>query len=160
VITQRRLRELIYYDPVTGIITCIKARRSKVRPGQIHGSKMKSGYIEMRIDGVRGLAHRFAWFYMYGVWPKEIDHINGDKSDNRRINLRDVSRTINNANSHKLRKKNKSGVRGVSWFSRDGLWRATIYINKRAKNLGHFKTIEEAAKARRDAELNVYGGLA
>lgn len=88
-----------------------------------------------------------------------IDHINGDKLDNRRVNLRVVTPQINQVNRKQLSKSNRSGVRGVGLTSasRKNPWRAQIMVNRKAIHLGLFPTLDEALAARRDVELRYFG---
>lgn len=81
-LTQERLKELLKYDPETGLFTWI-SRKPKVKLNTIAGYKTKRGYILIGVDRVYYFGHRLAFFYMTGQWPKEvIDHINCIKSDN------------------------------------------------------------------------------
>ena len=110
------------------------------------------GYRQVAIFGQYYLAHRLIWLYHYGAWPKgEIDHVNGDRSDNRLENLRDVPRKINGRNQRKL-DANTSGHTGVSWCKQTGKWRATIKVDYRNLHLGRFSQISNAIAARKDAE--------
>lgn len=121
----------------------------------------KEAFIWLRSDGYYGgsvfdvklLAHRVAWALHFGEWPEgQIDHENGCKTDNRLENLRVVSNAENAMNS-KLREDNKSGIPGVWWAEDRQKWCAQIGGSKgRRKSLGRFDTLEEAAKARRQAE--------
>lgn len=111
-----------------------------------------TGYRRGRIFGKNYLAHRVIWAIHYGEWPKlHIDHINGNKLDNRIENLRDVDNSENQRN-HPLRKNNKSGVVGVSWDSGCLRWKSQICINGRNTYLGVFKNFEDAKECRRLAE--------
>lgn len=121
------------YDPDTGLFH----RRKTGKPA---GSKTAQGYTELWVAGARVYAHRVAWFMSYGDWPEhEVDHINGDRSDNRIANLRDVTRSMNRQNTHKP--KGKSGIVGVEF--KDGRWIARFM----GKHLGCFKTAEAAKDA-------------
>ncbi len=89
-----------------------------------------------------------------------VDHINGNKLDNRRDNLRIVTPNTNQANRHKLNRNNRSGIRGVCFNPGNSPfrpWKATIYANYRTVNLGYFETIEEAAAVRKLAEPLYFG---
>ena len=110
--------------------------------------------IEITIFDRNRFAHRLAWFMHYGEWPKdEIDHINGDATDNRIENLRDVS-TKENGRNKSIHVNNTTGVTGVS--KRNGKFRATIKVDGKSKELGLYDTLEAAAAARKEAEIK-YG---
>ncbi len=99
-ITHSRLTELICFDPATGIFTWKENRGGMRFAGKPSGHKKTNGYIEITVGGWRYLAHRLGWFFVHGSWPvNDIDHINGDRSDNRIVNLRDVLPTDNLQNS-------------------------------------------------------------
>jgi hypothetical protein len=140
-ITQKRLRELLSYDPETGVMLW-RVSRGKAKAGQIAGNPTR-GYLQLMVDGHATFVHRFIWLYVHGKWPDgNIDHIDGDRSNNRLVNLRDVSQAINIQNERKPRSNNKSGFLGVS--ANRGLWKAEISITGKTKFLGRFKTPEEA----------------
>jgi hypothetical protein len=86
-----------------------------------------------------------------------VDHINGDKLDNRRANLRVVSPSVNQANRRRRHPRNTSGVRGVGLFQGGPKWRAQITVDRKVRHLGLFDTLEEAAEARRIAEIEAWG---
>lgn len=110
-----------------------------------------NGYRVGRVHGVRYKAHRMAWLLVHGHWPTDcIDHINGDRSDNRIANLRDVPKAVNARNA-KRRVNCTSGATGVHWNRARQKWRAIIHYDKRCIHLGLFDTIEEAVSARRAA---------
>lgn len=101
-------------------------------------------------------AHRVAWLLVHRVWPSaDVDHINGDRADCRIVNLRDVSRGENLKNQ-RLSPRNTSGVCGVLFHKETQKWRAEIKVNGRNRHLGLFKTIDEAAAARKAANVT-YG---
>lgn len=117
--------------------------------GSLTGHKL--GYIY----GIRFGAHRVAWAIHYGKWPDgEIDHINGDTSDNRICNLRDVSHHENMMNK-RTTKRNKSGINGVSWIKDRKKWYASIRYNGKTISLGKYDDKFEAARARKAAELKL-----
>lgn len=110
------------------------------------------GYLRGRILGSSYLAHRVVWALHYGEWPKHsIDHINGDKADNSIGNLRDVS-TQENARNAKLSAANKVGKVGVSYHKNNKNFSSRIVVDGKQIHLGSFKSIEDAAKARAEAE--------
>ena len=142
-ITAERLRELLEYDPETGIFRWLARPSNCVHIGDIAGSKTAKGYIELKADGIRFYAHRLAFVFMTGELPPEdTDHINGNKSDNRWANLRAVSRQVNMQNLRKANKNNQNGLLGVK--SRGNRFTATIMIDGKSKWLGTYDTPEEA----------------
>jgi hypothetical protein len=113
---------------------------------------MDKGYRRGSLAGRTTFAHRVVWKMAYGSEPEHIDHINGDRADNRLINLRAVTRTQNNRNA-KRRRDNTTGVTGVKWHKANRKWVAVIKNNGKDKYLGSFLTIEEATEARKKAAL-------
>ena len=151
------LRQTYDYDPLTGVFTRKKKWGSKL-PGSPVGGLSQYGYVQLAFNGRTHTAQRLAWLYVYGVWPVgDVDHINRNRADNRIVNLRELSRVDNLANSG-ARKRSQSGVKGVSLRPlRNGrrpkkAWRADIMVNGNRTFLGNFYTIEDAAKARNLAE--------
>jgi hypothetical protein len=132
------LTRLLHYDPESGIWKRISNGR---RIGSVDGTR--SGYVIISLFGKCYRAHRLAWFYMTGRWPRQIDHRDRVRSNNKRTNLREASQSQNNANSIR---PNKSGYKGVTWCRSSKKWRAVIKINKKNKILG-YKTTPEAAHA-------------
>ena len=153
-LTQERLKELLHYNPETGVFTCL-VRRARLDVGSVVGSRHNRGYVQLQLDGKKYLAHRLAWLYTHGQWPQlEIDHIDRNRANNRIANLRDVSSTTNNFNTCTPR-NNTSGVKGVRWFAPARRWQARIGLNGREICLGYFRHFEDAAAARRTAEQKV-----
>jgi len=151
-LTQARLKELLNYDPETGVFTN-KVRRSQMSVGAIAGTKTVYGYWQLWLDGKTVKAHRVAWLYVYGSWPEQqIDHIDGNPLNNRIKNLRDVSPLINQQNQHRVRKSNTSGYPGVSWHKSTQRYRASIRVDGRSRHLAHFDTPEEAYDAYLEAK--------
>lgn len=137
--TQHRLKELLSYDPDTGIFTWIK------RSNNTAGAVDAYGYTVIRIDTVLYKAHRLAWLYMHGEFPAgNLDHINQVKSDNRIDNLRVVSQSQN--------MQNLAGVKGISWDKTRAKWCARIKVMYKDIYLGRFINKDDAIAARKAAE--------
>ena len=152
-LTQAKLKEVLHYDPDTGLFVWIKktSHASRIKFGQVAGT-MKNGYVNITIYGTRHLAHRLACLYVNGSFPENcVDHENHVKDDNRWFNLREATHQDNMRNIA-LRGNNKSGINGVGW--RDDLqkWHARIVNNKKSVHLGYFSNIKDAAEARKIAE--------
>jgi hypothetical protein len=134
------LRDRFSYDKETGIITRVKGNRR----GPL--STMRKGYLYVQVLKRDFYAHRVAWFLSYGYWPtKYIDHIDGDKTNNRLFNLREADPTQNQWNAH-TRRDNATGFKGVS-LKQSGKWQASITIEGRYITLGTFASPEEAHQA-------------
>lgn len=115
----------------------------------------QKGYVIIELYNKKCRAHRIAWQMSGRPWTGEqIDHINGDKSDNRISNLRCVS-NAENAKNAKIGSRNKSGVVGVCWIERDARWAAHIQVNGKTKNLGMFQSFTDACRARKTAEAEL-----
>jgi hypothetical protein len=144
-LTQERLKELLHYDPETGIFTWKKLRTGPKR--SVAGSVTTKGYRSISVDGRPTLAHRLAWLYIHGCMPsKQIDHANGVRDDNRLVNLRDVDGCENSQNVK--RSAPSSGFTGVYPVHSGGRYFATIASKGRGSiYLGTFATPEEAHQA-------------
>lgn len=124
--------------------------------GRRAGSVGKIGYRILSVGLKRMPAHRVAWAIFYGEWPKlQIDHIDGDRGNNRIANLRQVSPAENQKNMRRYA-TNTSGVSGVYLHKASGLWHGVLSINRRPVSIGYFKTIDQAAVAMRIARAK-YG---
>lgn len=145
------LRELLAYDPETGVVTWRVARprgRWKIHPGSVAGGVQAFGYRQICVKRNRIAAHWIAWAFTHGVWPTEIDHINGVRDDNRIGNLREVTRSQNNRNM-KLFRVSTTGVNGVCRHGQRGKpYKAYGKVDGKLVSLGYFDTLEEAAAAR------------
>jgi hypothetical protein len=142
-LTATRLRELLHYDPETGVFTWAVSAGTACA-GAVAGSLNNRGYRAIMIGRRYYAAHRVIWLWMTGEWPKhEIDHINMDKGDNRWANLREATHSQNNANSSTYA-NNSSGFKGVHWFKRHRKWQAGIRINGKKTHLGYFDTPHQA----------------
>ena len=152
-LTQDRLKELLHYNPETGLFI-----RKSLKIGNISGYINRDGYRRIRVDYKAYSAHRLVWLYVYGLFPKDqIDHINGIKDDNRLINLRECNRSENNQNVVSSR-SSTSKYLGVSWSKQNNKWRADIKINNKNKYLGYFDIEEDAfaAYCKAKAELHKF----
>ena len=159
VLTLDSLKRQVNYNPYSGKFTW-RSARSGVPHGSEAGCPNSLGYVRITILRRSYYAHRLAWFYMTGDWPKHsIDHINSDPSDNRWSNLRAATHSQNLMNIA-LRSDNTSGTKGVSWHKQMKKWRAFITVDGRMKHLGLFDCIEEAAKARQLAAEKMHGPFA
>ncbi len=158
--TSDRLHQLLDYDTKSGVFTWNVSVNSRANAGDVAGCINGQGYRQIKIDGRPYLAHRLAWLCETGNWPKEcIDHVNGDRADNRFENLREATNSENQRNARKHR-DNSSGFKGVSWQSRDCRWQARIQVNKKCKYLGLFDTKESARAAYLAAAMKLHGSFA
>ncbi len=151
------LHKRLRYEPETGKLfwrDCEETHRSGRASAnkEAFTSKTKHGYLHGSIDKKKLYSHRVAWAIYYGDWPREqVDHISGDRSDNRICNLREVSNK-ENAKNRALMPNNKSGVCGVYWCKANRNWTASIKINGKNKHLGSFSSIHDAKDAREAAQ--------
>ncbi len=147
-LTAARLREVLHYDPATGIFTWVRPTGRRAKIGDAAGSAEGRGYWAIRIDCERYKAHRLAWLYQYGEWPLgDLDHINGDKRDNRIANLREASRSTNIQNLRAAKSHNSSGFLGVILDRSKKTakrYTARIVHNGKQHSLGYYNTPEEA----------------
>jgi hypothetical protein len=156
-LTAERLRELLNYDPETGVFTWRVSRRATARPGSVAGTITPKGYRNIWIGG-NYRAHRLAWLYVHGKWPDhEIDHIDGNRANNAIANLRDVTRSVNHENLRCARSDNAHGLLGVS-PSKGKRWKTSITVNGKWQHLGTFKTPEEAHAAYLEAKRRLHVG--
>ena len=149
------------YDPNTGLFYWNSPRaNNKIQAGDTAGSLHPTGYVKLSFTyecKVRSIhAHRLAYYMTYGNLPRVIDHINGNGSDNRIENLREVTQSENRMNA-RVRSDNASKVTGVYYRKDCDKWRAEITKDGNRSHLGFFKTKEEAVRARKDAEKELFG---
>lgn len=146
-LTQEELKEHLHYDPDTGIFTRLISMSNSVQVGDIAGHTDKTtGYNRIFISNFSYRSHRLAWLYMYGKFPANfIDHIDGDRVNNKIVNLRQVSNQENSYNHRKCNSNNSNGFLGV--FKCGNKFRACIVVNQQKIHLGSFNTPEEAHQA-------------
>lgn len=145
------LTSILSYNPDDGVFKWKKSIGQRVKVGETAGWIDKStGYVSIKINNVNYKAHVLAWFYIHKKMPKYVDHINHVKSDNRLINLRDVSHEENHKNKS-LSSNNTSGVCGVYFRKTDNKWTAQIKVNGKSKYLGIYTNKEDAISARIEA---------
>jgi hypothetical protein len=155
--TQERLKELLHYDPDTGLFTWIKSTNTSIKINSVAGGKTSRGYTQIRADKKLYLARRLAWLYVYGNFPESfLDHVNEKPSDNRISNLRLATHQENGHNKSTPNKNNTSGFLGVIWQKPNKKWLAQIRINGKRKHLGLFNTPEEASEAYKAAKRNLH----
>lgn len=150
----QELKEHFSYNPETGIFTN-KKNRHNTKKGKKSGWTTKDGYKRLKYKYKTYGLHRLAWYFCYGYWPKEIDHIDQNKSNNKITNLREV---LHETNSHNLPKRitNTSGIMGVSWNKQwNGGWIIRINSNGKRKYLGFTKDFFEACCIRKSAEIKL-----
>lgn len=155
-LTQERLKEVLTYDPETGNFY----RNSPIsRWSSSPAGSTTKGRIYIFIDKKLHLAHRLAFLYMTGSFPKnQVDHINGDQSDNRWINLRDVTQQENLENKHRAKESSSTGVLGVQVNNKCNSYMARITSKGVVYYLGSFPSIEEASKVYLEAKQKLHKG--
>lgn len=158
-ITQNELKELLEYNVDTGIFTW-KINKSPMRSGNIAGSVAKDRYTNIQINKKIYKAHRLAWLYVYGSFPNKcIDHINGNRSDNKISNLREANHSQNGMNK-KMQSNNTSGVRGVYWNRNVKKWHAEVRLKGKRIYLGLFDSLELAELVVSETRLKYHGQFA
>jgi hypothetical protein len=159
-LTPERLKEVLSYDPQTGIFIWRVQLGWKGRIGQPAGTKQSRGYVHIMIDRKMYLAHRLAWLYVKGHWPADqIDHLDCDRSNNSFCNLREATNSQNNQNRRK-KPGSASMFKGVSWHVANRGWEARIKCDGKQIRLGLFKTEEGAHAAYCKAAEEMFGDFA
>lgn len=158
--TANEVRSLLSYDAASGIFTWKVSPSNRVRVGGIAGAfNRHTGYTSISIRGKLHRAHRLAWLYETGEWPADqVDHINGDRSDNRIANLRVISASLNLQNQREARGNNKSsGLLGVSIGKNGRNWRTSIRTSLgKQQHIGYFDTKEAAHDAYVEAKRRLH----
>lgn len=158
-ITQTELKSLFEYDENTGLFKRIK-NIGNAKIGEIAGTITNKGYVRIRVNINRYLAHRLVWLYIHGNFPKnQIDHINGNRADNRLCNLRECSPYENQWN-RKIRDFSESKIKGVKRNKKTNSWEVQITFNKKRLYLGSFKNLDDAKLVIEKARLKYHGEFA
>lgn len=151
-LTQERLKELLHYDPDTGVFTWLNPTRKNMGIGDIAGTVGTWGYRSIGVDKVTYYAHRLVWLYVYGYFPEhDVDHIDRIRDHNQVKNLREATRQCNLRNTM-LCGNNTSGVTGVSYNKHASKWIASIKVNYKYSYLGVYQEFDDAVMARLSAE--------
>ena len=152
-ITRDELKRLFRYD--SGHLVRLVSRGNSKR-GNIVGTKDSHGHLQVYVKGRTYLVHRLIWFLLKGSWPKELDHINGIRDDNRIENLREVTRQQNLFN-RKATTGSTSKYKGVSWKSKNNKWVAQSCVNGKVNYLGLYNTEEKAHEAYENYIREIHG---
>ncbi len=156
-VTAERVRHLFAYNPATGQLIRKVGTLSRAKAGMIAGTLSHHGYLTVCVNGRSYMVHRIVWLYVHGEWPAQsIDHINGDRSDNRLENLR-VADHHQNGYNRKPSRNSSTGIVGVYWSRHRGLFSADITFQGKTIYLGRFATLNEAVAVRRLAEWKYFG---
>lgn len=154
-LTYERLKSLVVYEEETGVFRWLATTRA-TKAGEVAGGTRANGYVALTIDGVTFYAHRLAWLWKNGTWPKNhVDHINGDRADNRIANLRDVTVSHNSHNTQRLGPRNTTGYRGVAKYMDKYI--AQMMVDGVSTAIGMFDTPEAAAEAYRKRHIEIFG---
>lgn len=160
-LTQECLKQILHYCPETGVFTWLRPTGRRAKIGMIAGALTgRFGYRTITINNERYYAHRLAWFYMTGEWPKEtIDHKNGVPGDDRWENLREATRSQNSAN-RKAMSDTRAGLKGAIWHPQSQSWVSAIVHRGKSTFLGKFATAEAAHAAYTKAARDLHGEFA
>lgn len=164
-LTREEVEELVAYDPGTGIFTWKRHRgtTATIKAGREAGQISVAGYRRIFLRGRRYMASRLAWLLSYGCWPDEqVDHINGDRADDRLSNLRECTQSQNMANCRRA-KNNTTGFKGVSYVASQtgsNKYKATIKVDNESIFLGWYPDAKSAAAARNGAAALLHGRFA
>ena len=155
-LTQERLKELLDYDPESGLFIWKVRTSTHVKPGDHTSACSSHGYRVIGINRRLYFAHRLAWMYVYGEWPvTQINHIDRNRANNALANLRLATSAENLQNSSR-RSDNTSGCKGVHWWSLRGVWTAYINVGGKRTSLGHYPDFFAACCARKSDEIELH----
>jgi hypothetical protein len=151
-LTAERLKQVLHYDPETGVFTRISTGK--------RCSHRTHGYLRIWVDTASYRANRLAWLYVYDKFPDGIiDHKDRDRANDAIANLREANCSLNGANM-RLNKNNKSGFKGVHWVARKRRWQAKVKVNGSTKHLGYFEDAIDAHLAYAEGARKAFGEFA
>lgn len=152
------LREHVLYEPDTGIFRRVK-NSGGVKSGSVSGTIGSHGYLTVSVCGKNYLAHRLAILDQTGDWPLDIvDHVDGDKTNNRYNNLRQCSKSENGYNMK--RRPSRSGIKSVEWHEGAGKWRVRMEAGGKRHHIGFFSSLADAERSAIEARLKLHGAFA
>jgi hypothetical protein len=156
-ITRELVDQLLCYDPATGIFMW-RVNHNRARAGMRAGFVCKrDGYVRIKINSRRYLAHRLAFLMVHGRWPVgDTDHVNQTKSDNRIANLREATRSQNKMN-HPARSDSRTRCRGITPRPAHGNYQVRIQVDGKRKHIGVFANLAEAQRAYDEAAKRYHG---
>jgi hypothetical protein len=154
-LTQDLVRSLVHYDPETGVFTWLQPT-TRVDVGDVVGSVDAYGYLCTKLRGNSIKLHRLAWLYMTGGLPKNVDHINRNKADNRWKNLREVTDERVQQQNREVQRNNTTGVKGVGTRRGSAKFIARVRVGKRQVFYKEFDLLEDAIAARQAAEIKFH----
>lgn len=136
------IKAALIYDADTGVFVWNERKDMPKKwntryAGKRAGSTFQNGYRYISFNNVNYYAHRLAYYYMTGEWPKEVDHINGIRGDDRISNLRSATHSQNLSNVG-ITARNKSGLKGAFWCKTRKRWRSSMSVNNKSKYIGYF----------------------
>lgn len=156
-ITADQVKEILHYCPETGIFRWRKKMSICTKVGDVAGCARSDGYVRVQIAGHKYLSARLAWLYMTGQWPAHgVDHIDGDRTNNRWSNLRDVPQSVNMQNQRRARSDNSTGLLGAHRHSNGRGFTSTIIVRGKRHHLGSFQTAEAAHAAYIEAKRRMH----
>ena len=150
-ITQAELKNL--FDYVGGQLIA-KTNSNKRKVGDALSSQTDKGYLRSSVSGKSYRVHRLVFLYHHGYMPEQVDHIDGNRTNNRIENLREATSSQNNQNR---KATGSSGIKGVVWHKQSKKWVASICVNRKSVHLGSFLSIEEAALVASRARQSAHG---
>lgn len=160
-LSQSRVVELFSYTPETGLFCWRRRLNNQINTDRVPAGHVDNrGYFRIKVDGKKYLRHRLIWLWMTGAFPvRHIDHINGDRTDNRWDNLREAT-PVQNGGNQRIAKNNTSGFKGVHWSKDRKCWIASVRFNKMRYHLGGFSRKVDAARAYDQTAIRLFGEYA
>lgn len=159
-LTQARLKELLHYDPDSGVFTWRVTVGPRGHAGSVAGSLTQEGYWKIQISRSPYQSHRLAVLYMTGEWPEaDVDHRDGVRINNAWSNLRLCTRGENQQNLGSQVRVSATGLRGARYcpkMNRPNPYSACISVGRVKHRLGYFPTAEEAHKAYLNAKFHLH----